>query len=145
MVRRRSGRSLRVRYRPVRDVPSRPRPRRSAARSQGGEARSAVVRALHTAPGEGSGSLQRVLVGFLLCSPAGAPERQVRRRDRIAAARRALLAELDPAQIVVARSFEAMPLVILEVSHAMRRALEHSRRVMWVSAAGRQARAREGA
>jgi hypothetical protein len=76
----------------------------------------------------------RILVEFLIDAGTADDEREGQRAARIALARQALLDDLDPAQTHVARVFAALPLVVLEVSSAMRRVLEASPRVLWLYA-----------
>jgi len=76
----------------------------------------------------------RILVEFLIDADTADDECWGQRAARIALARQVLLDGLDPAQIRVARIFAALPLVVLEVSPAMRRALEASPRVLWLYA-----------
>jgi hypothetical protein len=85
----------------------------------------------------------RVLVEFLIDAGTADDEREGQRAARIALARQSLLDGLDPAQTRVARVFAALPLVVLEVSPAMRRALEASQRVLWLYADDGREYARE--
>jgi hypothetical protein len=86
---------------------------------------------------------ERVLVEFLIDAGTADDECQGQRAARIAHARRALLGGLDPAEARVARVFGALPLVVLEVSPAMRRALDASPRVLWLYAEDGREHARE--